>query len=87
MLLVPKWLNQSAFLLIQSMILKVTSSDLCSSQTLYLKNLSAKAKEEDLVALFNRFQREDGPKIVFRLMTGRMKGQAFVTFEGKLCKK
>ncbi|KAK3755860.1 hypothetical protein QZH41_014318 [Actinostola sp. cb2023] len=54
--------------------------------TLYLKNLNPKVTEEDLVSLFARFQREEGPKIVFRLMKGRMKGQAFVTFEGAIGK-
>jgi len=46
--------------------------------------LNPKITEEDLVSLFVRFQREKGPKLVFRLMKGRMKGQAFVTFEGKV---
>jgi len=63
---------------------KAADSYFCSLQTLYLKNLNPKVTEEDLVSLFARFQREEGPKIVFRLMKGRMKGQAFVTFEGKL---
>ncbi|KAL3879001.1 hypothetical protein ACJMK2_031323 [Sinanodonta woodiana] len=51
------------------------------NNVLYLKNLAPKVTEEDLVSLFIRFQKESGPKIVFRLLTGRMKGQAFVTFD------
>ncbi|XP_048589812.1 RNA-binding protein 41 isoform X1 [Nematostella vectensis] len=50
------------------------------SKTLFLKNLSNKVKEEDLIRLFLRFQQNGAPKLVFRLMKGRMKGQAFVTF-------
>lgn len=59
----------------------------CFLQTLYLKNLNPKTSEEDLVSLFARFQRDKGPKVVFRLMKGRMKGQAFVSFEGKFLKQ
>lgn len=51
------------------------------SNVLYLKNLSNKVTEEDLVSLFIRFEDEKGPKLIFRLMTGRMKGQAFITFK------
>ncbi|KAK3608954.1 hypothetical protein CHS0354_026283 [Potamilus streckersoni] len=51
------------------------------NKVLYLKNLAPKVTEEDLVSLFIRFQKESCPKIVFRLLTGRMKGQAFVTFD------
>ncbi|KAJ8297547.1 hypothetical protein KUTeg_024078, partial [Tegillarca granosa] len=50
------------------------------SNVLYLKNLSSKVTEEDLVSLFIRFEDKSGPKLIFRLMTGRMKGQAFITF-------
>ncbi|XP_060078874.1 RNA-binding protein 41-like [Ylistrum balloti] len=50
------------------------------SKVLYIKNLSNKVTEEDLVALFIRFQSSDEDKLHFRLCTGRMKGQAFVTF-------
>ncbi|KAI0234344.1 RNA-binding protein 41 [Lamellibrachia satsuma] len=51
------------------------------SKTLYIKNLSARVGESDLLSLFLRFQKPSKPKIVFKLMTGRMKGQAFVTFQ------
>ncbi|XP_033743426.1 RNA-binding protein 41-like [Pecten maximus] len=50
------------------------------SKVLFIKNLSNKVTEEDLVALFIRFQSSDEDKLLFRLLTGRMKGQAFVTF-------
>ncbi|KAA8586613.1 hypothetical protein FQN60_000449 [Etheostoma spectabile] len=32
-----------------------------------------------LVALFSRFEQENGPPVLYRLLTGRMKGQAFLT--------
>lgn len=47
---------------------------------LYLKNLSPRVTERDLVSLFARFQEKKGPPIQFRMMTGRMRGQAFITF-------
>ncbi|XP_053298082.1 RNA-binding protein 41 [Pleuronectes platessa] len=49
------------------------------SKVLCVKNLSAQASAAQLVALFSRFEPEDGPSVVYRLLTGRMKGQAFVT--------
>ncbi|XP_064636767.1 RNA-binding protein 41-like [Lineus longissimus] len=53
------------------------------NKTLFLKNLASGVTEFDLVSLFGRFQSQDGPKIVYRLMAGRMKGQAFVTLESE----
>lgn len=50
------------------------------SKVLYIKNLSNKVTEDDLVALFIRFQSDNEEKLHFRLLSGRMKGQAFVTF-------
>uniref|UniRef100_V9L048 RNA-binding protein 41-like protein n=1 Tax=Callorhinchus milii TaxID=7868 RepID=V9L048_CALMI len=50
------------------------------SRVLYLKNLNPKATLEDLFSLFVSFQERDGPQLHFRLLTGRMKGQAFITF-------
>lgn len=47
---------------------------------LYLKNLSPRVKERDLISLFARFQEKKGPLIQFQMMTGRMRGQAFITF-------
>ncbi|XP_029375190.1 RNA-binding protein 41 [Echeneis naucrates] len=49
------------------------------SKVLCVKNVSTQASVAQLVALFSRFEPEDGPRVVYRLLTGRMKGQAFVT--------
>lgn len=49
------------------------------SKVLCVKNLSAQASVAQLVALFSRFEPENGPSVVYRLLTGRMKGQAFIT--------
>jgi len=54
-------------------------------QTLYLKNLSLRVTEEDLVSLFIHFQKHDTAPIICRLLHGRMKGQAFVTFDCMYC--
>lgn len=48
-----------------------------------MKNLSAQASAAQLVALFSRFEKKDGPPVLYRLLTGRMKGQAFVTLAGE----
>ncbi|XP_015481636.1 RNA-binding protein 41 isoform X1 [Parus major] len=50
------------------------------SKVLYLKNLAPRVTVKDLVALFARFQKEDSPLIQFRLLSGRMRDQAFITF-------
>ena len=50
-------------------------------QTLYLKNLSPRVTEEDLVSLFVHFQKHDTAPVIVKLLHGRMKGQAFVTFD------
>ncbi|XP_068600644.1 RNA-binding protein 41 isoform X2 [Brachionichthys hirsutus] len=50
-----------------------------ASKVLCVKNLSAQASVAQLVALFSRFEQEDGPPVVYRLLTGRMKGHAFIT--------
>ncbi|XP_041360406.1 RNA-binding protein 41-like isoform X2 [Gigantopelta aegis] len=50
------------------------------SNVLYLKNLSSMVTEEDLVSLFGRFQNPRSSTLIYKLMTGRMRGQAFVTF-------
>lgn len=52
-------------------------------QVLYLKNLGPRVMMKDLVSLFARFQKEDSPPIQFRLLSGRMRGQAFLTFPGE----
>jgi len=49
-------------------------------RTLYLKNLSARVTRNDLVSMFQRFRSADDPPILYRLLTGRLRGQAFVTF-------
>ncbi|XP_078372076.1 RNA-binding protein 41-like isoform X2 [Oculina patagonica] len=53
------------------------------NKVLFIKNLHHKTTEADLVSLFIRFQEKQGPKIAFRLMKGKMNGQAFVTMPGK----
>ncbi|XP_017205409.2 RNA-binding protein 41 isoform X4 [Oryctolagus cuniculus] len=53
------------------------------NKVLYLKNLSPRVTERDLISLFARFQERKGPPIQFRMMTGRMRGQAFITFPNK----
>lgn len=51
------------------------------SNKLYLKNLSKNVVEEDLRRIFNFFIKHKPEEIDINLMkTGRMKGQAFVTF-------
>ncbi|CAM5165758.1 unnamed protein product [Natator depressus] len=50
------------------------------SKVLYLKNLSTRVTVRELVSLFARFQEKDGTPIQFRLLSGRMRGQAFITF-------
>ncbi|XP_030065891.1 RNA-binding protein 41 [Microcaecilia unicolor] len=50
------------------------------SKVLYLKNLHPRTTVRELISLFARFQQADEPQIQFRLLTGRMRGQAFITF-------
>lgn len=50
------------------------------SRVLYLKNLSRGISKTDLALLFGHFDSDEEHRIMYRLMTGRMKGQAFVTF-------
>ncbi|MCI4386339.1 hypothetical protein PGIGA_G00061260 [Pangasianodon gigas] len=50
------------------------------SNVLFVKNMSPRASVAQLVALFSRFQKDDTSPIVYRLLTGRLKGQAFITF-------
>ncbi|XP_006785187.1 RNA-binding protein 41 [Neolamprologus brichardi] len=49
------------------------------SKVLCVKNLSPQASVAQLVALFSRFERTDRPPVLYRVLTGRMKGQAFIT--------
>ena len=53
------------------------------TQMLYIKNLHPKASVNDLLAIFGLFHREDSEWPKIRLMTGRMRGQAFVEFDCK----
>lgn len=48
-----------------------------------MKNLSTQASVAQLVALFSRFEPENGPPVLYRMLTGRMKGQAFITLPGE----
>jgi hypothetical protein len=48
-----------------------------------VKNLSNRVKETDLVSVFGHLDNQGHQRIIYRLMTGRMKGQAFVTFPSK----
>ncbi|KAG8227109.1 hypothetical protein J437_LFUL001652 [Ladona fulva] len=50
------------------------------SEVLYVKNLSKSVEEMDLVSYFGNFEASGGKKIMYRLMSGRMRGQAFITF-------
>uniref|UniRef100_A0A8C5HQ28 RNA-binding protein 41 n=1 Tax=Gouania willdenowi TaxID=441366 RepID=A0A8C5HQ28_GOUWI len=49
------------------------------SKVLCVKNLSAQATVAQLVALFSRFEQKSGTPVLYRLLTGRLKGQAFIT--------
>lgn len=49
------------------------------SKVLCVRNLSAQASVAQLVALFSRFEQENGSAVIYRLLTGRMRGQAFIT--------
>ncbi|XP_077448268.1 RNA-binding protein 41 isoform X2 [Stigmatopora argus] len=50
------------------------------SKVICVKNLSPQATVAQLVALFSRFEGAgSSPPLLYRLLTGRMKGQAFVT--------
>lgn len=50
------------------------------SKILYLKNLSNKVHQQDLESIFNKFLPEGADIIEYRVLTGRMRGQAFITF-------
>ena len=52
---------------------------------LHLKNLHHKVTEDDLHAVFGHHQSKTSEKLKIRLLTGRMKGQAFVKFPSKTC--
>lgn len=50
-------------------------------QILYLKNLPKHINDTDLNELFSKFGSNN--LLSFRIMTGKMRGQAFVTFPGE----
>ncbi|KAG0715370.1 RNA-binding protein 41 [Chionoecetes opilio] len=50
------------------------------SRTLFIKNLSPSVSPKQLASLMGHFESSHGPKILYRILGGRMKGQAFVTF-------
>jgi len=50
------------------------------SKVLFVKNLDKHVIAEDLVSIFLQFQEEGKDKIGFKLMSGKMKGTAFITF-------
>ncbi|XP_073790595.1 RNA-binding protein 41 isoform X7 [Danio rerio] len=49
------------------------------SKVLCVKNISPRASLAQLVSLFSRFQKDESQPILYRLLTGRLKGQAFIT--------
>ncbi|XP_026317987.1 uncharacterized protein LOC113228806 [Hyposmocoma kahamanoa] len=51
------------------------------SKVLYLKNIASAVTQDQLTMLFNQFVLDNGGPIDVQLMTGRMRGQAFVTFQ------
>ena len=50
-----------------------------TNRALYLKNLAKSVDEQDLKQLFARFHATE-----YAVLKGRMRGQAFVTFQGKI---
>ncbi|XP_004922662.1 RNA-binding protein 41 [Bombyx mori] len=53
------------------------------SKVLYLKNIAPTVTQQQLSVLFNQFVLDNGGPIDVRLMTGRMRGQAFVRFQNE----
>lgn len=43
----------------------------------YVKNLPRSVSKEEMIVLFDRFEKQTA---IYTLLTGRMKGQAFVEF-------
>ena len=52
-----------------------------ASRTLYIKNLAKNISEKDLAKLFARYYIKDSSNVEYKLMKGRMRGQAFVTLK------
>lgn len=53
------------------------------SKVLYLKNIAPTVSQEQISLLFNQFVLANGGPVDLRLMTGRMRGQAFVAFQNE----
>ena len=69
-----------------SMMLNFVEFSKCCTymlKILYVKNLGAGVKHEHLIHLFGRFRIPGDRPIICKLMTGRMRGQAFVTCAGR----
>ncbi|XP_076060091.1 RNA-binding protein 41-like [Oratosquilla oratoria] len=50
------------------------------SSTLYIKNLHAQVSPEDLAAIFGQFDTSVHNRLKYRILSGRMRGQAFIEF-------
>lgn len=50
----------------------------------YVKNLPRSISKEEIMVLFDRFEKQAGSSkpVIYTLLTGRMKGQAFIEFCG-----
>ncbi|CAG9128798.1 unnamed protein product [Plutella xylostella] len=53
------------------------------SKVLYLKNIAPSVSVEQVSLLFNQFIQDNGGPIDVRLLSGRMRGQAFVSFQNE----
>ncbi|XP_075981841.1 uncharacterized protein LOC142980392 [Anticarsia gemmatalis] len=51
------------------------------SKVLYLKNIAPAVTQEQISLLFNQFVLANGGPVDLRMMSGRMRGQAFVAFQ------
>ncbi|CAH0397069.1 unnamed protein product [Chilo suppressalis] len=57
------------------------------SKVLYLKNIAPSVTQDRLSSLFKQFVYDNGGPIDVRLMSGRMRGQAFVAFQNETMAK
>ncbi len=53
-------------------------------QVLYVKNLHRSVSEKDLIAVFGALKPFGAEVLCIRLLTGRLRGQAFVEFKSKI---
>lgn len=51
-------------------------------KVLYLKNLAKKVSENDLYSIYSSFYSSESNEVKCKLMNGKMKCQAFITFSG-----